>query len=71
MVRDDFTSTVDAAAAFEALHHDEPERDRPTLAELLRDEQSPDSFAPDYGPTDHTCVDLPGVGCHVCAREAS
>lgn len=32
---DNFTATVDAAAAFERAHADEPHDDRPTLADVV------------------------------------
>lgn len=36
--KDDFTMTVDAAAAYERWHYDPPPDERPTRLELLRDE---------------------------------
>jgi hypothetical protein len=71
MSRDGHALSWDLAEAFG--HNDLPWYDCPTLAELLRDERSPDSFRPDYGPNDHTCQvpRLRGLTCVPCVRGAS
>lgn len=64
MSRDDFTSTVDGAAAYEAEHgRDDYEPDRPDL-----DERPVGTGGRVFGPNDHICH-LHPRSCHVCARD--